>query len=719
MTLKEKVLEVLEDKRVSYRNLSQFCALAAKRLDVEKERIKEELDRLIKAGDVIEGKDGRVFSIKSLKIKKGTVAKKSKEYLFVTVPGVSKDYYIPSDKTKGALSGDIVLVRPTGGNFEAEVVKIVEKVNKNVVGILKKDELGFFVETGKFNKPIYIQEQDLSGAEVNDLVVTKILYQPSSREGLQGEVSEVLGKSDDKAILEKALIKDYNIPTEYTPEAIKEAENMPSEISSKDKVGRLDLTGETIFTIDGPDARDLDDAVSIKKRADGTYRLGVHIADVGNYVKVGSALDENAFTRGTSVYFPDNVIPMLPKRLSNGICSLNPNVERLALSVFMDIDKFGNVTNHEIHESVIKSVQRFTYDEVYGVMMGDEELSKKFAHLGSDILAMKELSDILTAKRKRLGGLDFEIPEAEFEMNDRGEVTDVVCREHNEAHKLIENFMVACNETVAKHFADIKYPFVYRVHEAPAPESVQNVLMFIEGLGLKAIVPPKHVDPLFYQKLIKLVEDKPQASVLNKVFLISMKKARYDAQNLGHFGLASTDYCHFTSPIRRYPDLTIHRIIKDSLHRELSEEELYDLEDFVAEASEQSSRTERRADDAERAVDDLKKAEYISRHIGEEFEGVISGVTSFGIFVQLPNTVEGLIKTENLPADDYVFIEKQLKLAGKKKIYALGDPIKVRVEASNMFTRKVDFSEVQEKTQAFYQGKRNKAGVKKSDDLIR
>ena len=698
MTLKNQVLEILNDKSLKYKNLYSLYTQIGRKLSIDKEIVEEIVNKLIKSGEVVEGKNGKLATLQTLKLKKGEVANKSRDYLFVKVQGQARDFFIPSDKTKGAISGDIVLVRPNGGNNEAEVVKIVEKVNRQVVGIVKKDEIGTFVEADRFTKPIYIQPKDLKGAEVNDLVVTEITYQPSSKEGLQGKVNEILGKSDDKAILEQAIIKDFNLPTEYSKEALNQCEYIGDKISEEDKKGRLDLTKETIFTIDGADARDLDDAVSIKKLDDGTFELGVHIADVGNYVTLGSPLDQDAFERGTSVYFPDNVIPMLPKKLSNGICSLNPNVERLALSVIMKIDYEGKVLSHEIKESVIKSVQRFTYDEIFAIMNGDKEMCEKYAHLKDDVLTMQNLSNIIKKDREKRGSLNFDIPEATFKLNEQGEVLDVMPRVQNEAHNLIERFMVICNETVAKHFDDLGVPFIYRVHEKPTPESVQNVLAFIQGLGVNSVVPPKKIDPTFYQRLLSLFKGTPEESVLNKVFLMSMKKARYQEDDLGHFGLASLNYCHFTSPIRRYPDLCIHRIIKECLHKGFDKSKLYELEDYVTEASFQSSKTERRADDAERAVDDLKKAEFMSKQIGKDFEGVISGVTNFGIFVQLPNTVEGLIKLENLPKDDYVFLDKKMMLCGTKRNYCLGDTIKVKVAASNVFTRKIDFEPVIEKT---------------------
>ncbi len=697
MTTKQNILEILKDKNLKYKSLQSLYMIIAKQIGVNKEIVENTIKKLLDQGEVLLSKNGKIAPIELLKLKKGEVANKSRDYIFVKVKGVSRDFFIPPDKTFGAISGDVVLIRQIGGNNEAEVVKIVEKVNRKVVGVVKEDEVGTFVEADRFTKPIYIKASELNGSEKNDLVVVEITYQPSNNGALQGRVLEILGKSDDKAILEQALIKDSNIPTKFSEDAIKQCDEIEEKVSEKEKKDRLDLTKEIIFTIDGADARDLDDAVSIKKLENGHFELGVHIADVGNYVKMDTPLDSDAFERGTSVYLPDNVIPMLPKKLSNGICSLSPNVERLAMSVFMEIDFEGKVVSHKICESVIKSVQRFTYDEVFAIMNRDEEMCEKFAHLKEHIYLMQELSNIILKDRSRRGSLDFEMAESQFKLNEQGEVIDVFPRVQNEAHNLIERFMVICNETVAKHFEEIGVPFIYRVHEKPTKESVQRVLDFIEGLGMNKIALPKKINQDFYKKLLQIFKGAPEEQVVNKVILMSMKKAMYLEEDLGHFGLSSTNYCHFTSPIRRYPDLCIHRIMKYCLKNELTKEQFYDLEDFVSEASMQSSKTERRADDLERAVDDLKKAEFMSKNIGKVYDGIISTVTNFGVFVQLPNTVEGLIKVENLPKDNYVFVEKQSRLVGDKRSYAMGDKIKIKVTASNVFSRKIDFEQVLEK----------------------
>ncbi len=506
MTTQKRILEILKDKNLRYKNLQGLYSLISKQLDLDKDVVEKSIKRLIQQGEVLLSKNNKVVPIEMLKLKKGEVANKSRDYLFVRVKGVARDFFIPSDKTGGAISGDIVLIKQIGGNNEAEVVKIVEKANRHVVGVVKEDEIGTFVEADRFTKPIYIKKSELNGAEKNDLVVVEITYQPSNRSALQGRVEEILGKADDKAILEQALIKDHNIPTSFSEEAIKQCEEIGESVSEREKQGRLDLTKEIIFTIDGADARDLDDAVSIKKLENGHYELGVHIADVGNYVKMDTPLDSDAFLRGTSVYLPDNVIPMLPKKLSNGICSLSPNVERLAMSVFMEIDKNGRVVRHKITESVIKSVQRFTYDEVFAIMNGNKEMCERYAHLKEHIYLMQELSNIIKKDREKRGSLDFEMAESQFSLNEQGEVVDVFPRVQNEAHNLIERFMVICNETVARHFEEMGVPFIYRVHEKPTKESLQKVLDFIEGLGINKIDIPKKINQEFYKKFLQILK---------------------------------------------------------------------------------------------------------------------------------------------------------------------------------------------------------------------
>ena len=440
------------------------------------------------------------------------------------------------------------------------------------------------------------------------------------------------------------------------------------------------LTKELIFTIDGEDTRDIDDAISLTINDNGTYHLGVHIADVSEYVKQDSILDKEAFNRATSVYFPDRVLPMLPKQLSNGICSLNENEERLTLSVFMDIDKNAKVIKHKIQKSFIKSCHRMTYTDVQKILDKDKATTKKYSDIAKTLLNMNKLCDILEADRIKRGALNFDIPETYVELDENGKTKNIKARERQKAHRLIESFMIVCNETVAQDMYTKKAPFVYRVHEKPTSDKMTAFMMFINSLGINADLDVRNVTPKDLQDVIKQVENLPSKGVVNTVMLRSLKKARYLPQCLGHFGLASTYYCHFTSPIRRYPDLVIHRIIKMALDGKLIR------------ASLQSSEKEKTADEAERAVDDLKKAEYMSNYIGEEYDGIISGVLGKGFFVELPNTCEGFVSIDLLPKDYYDFDDRLYELRGKHNFYKLGDAVKVRVDSVNIKERKINFS---------------------------
>ena len=487
----------------------------------------------------------------------------------------------------------------------------------------------------------------------------------------------------------KGIIREHELYESFPDDVIAECDKLSMSVKACQKKNRLDLTKEEIFTIDGEDAQDFDDAVSIKRTGKG-YILGVHIADVGEYVKKDSSLDEEAFNRGTSVYFPKSVLPMLPEVLSNGVCSLQEGVDRLTLSCIMEIDKNGKVVNYQICESVIKSVARLTYNQVNDLFNGKESKASK---VKKSLFNMLELSKILQANKIKNGYLDFEIPECEFIFDEEGKAIDVVKRERNAAHRLIEDFMVLANEVVAKSFKIKGVPFVYRVHEAPRKEKLTAVKDFMEGLGISVPNLPEEIKPDYYQSLLKLVDGKDYESIVNKVLLRSMQKAKYMNKNLGHFGLALEYYCHFTSPIRRYPDLTIHRIIKETLHKKaLSKTRMEELGLFTFEASEQSSLTERNAEKAEREVDDLWKAYIMKDKIGQEFEATISSVTSYGVFVELENGVEGLVRIEDLPQDGYLFLEKQLKLQGQNHTFRLGDRINVILIKANIFTRKLDFA---------------------------
>ena len=692
--MREKIIEYLGKNEVKFSSINDFVLFFANRFMCPVKQVRAVVEKMIASGELVERKNGKLIIKDQTNLLKGKIIGNAKGFAFCQIIGDKMpDFFIPPQKLKGALNGDIVLIKPlafTEESQEAEVVKILEKANKTLVGTLTlfngKD--GFVIpDNKKISKDIFVSRKNTRGAKQGERVVVEVDF--SKKDKLSGVVVEVLGQSEDVFSLEMGIIRSHKLYEEFPENVIKESQTIPQTVSKSALKNRKDLRDLTIFTIDGADAKDLDDAVSISKN-NGNYYLGVHIADVGHYVKKDSILDKEAYLRGTSAYFPNMVLPMLPRSLSNGICSLNPHEDRLTLSVFMEIDKNGEVVSHEICESVINSKERLTYDEVHAVIMENEEMCKKLAHIKSDILLMNELSQILEQRRKNAGALDLDIPEPYVVVDKDLNVEFVEKRERNESHKLIENFMVVCNETVAKHFANIKMPFVYRIHEKPLVEKIRDVCAFLVGLGV-ATPEVRDISPKFVQDLLKLTEGKDYYELANKVVLRSLQKAKYFDECLGHFGLALEYYCHFTSPIRRYPDLCIHRIIKESLHGPIPKQRIWELSDFVIDASFRSSETEKNAEEAERDVDDLFKAVYMKDHLNEEFVGTISGVQNYGFYVELDNTVEGLVRIENLPQDNYLFFEKSLKLKGNSHTYCLGDKVKVKAVASNVFERKIDF----------------------------
>ena len=486
------------------------------------------------------------------------------------------------------------------------------------------------------------------------------------------------------------IIAERKLNVVFPKKVIAEADEIPQSVPQKDIRARTDLRDMPLVTIDGEDAKDIDDAVSLEIITDH-FKLGVHIADVSHYVKPKSALDGEAFKRATSVYFPEYVIPMLPKALSNGICSLNEGVDRLCLTVFMDIDMTGDVLKYEILETVIKSKARMTYTSVAAIFNGDKAETERYKELAPMLLNMKRLMEILNVKRQKRGAIDFDLPEAKIELDDKGEVINLTQAERTDAHKMIEEFMLLANEVTALHMFNLKAPFVYRVHEKPSPEKIENLYALASALGLGIKGGINNITPKAVQKLVREASKTQYAGLLNKVALRSMMKAKYTPENLGHFGLALKNYCHFTAPIRRYPDLVVHRMIKLWLHDNLFSGNLRGLKSFVNNASEQSSECEVAAEAAERDADDLYKAAYMRRFLGEEYDGVISGVTSFGVFAELPNTAEGLIWLENLPGGQYNFVEKKHLLHNQKNAYRIGDKIRVKVVKCDLDGRKIEF----------------------------
>ncbi len=624
-----------------------------------------------------------------------------------------QDVFIPSSFINGALHGDRVMVQITKEDIgkkkcEGEVVKIIDRANKTVIGVFESSRnFGFVVpEDKRIQNDIFIPKAKTNGAEDGDVVIVEIIEWAGKRRNPEGKVIDILGKKGDKGIDILTIIKKHGLPEEFPPKVQKYAEGIEEEIPKSEYKRRVDLRDVRMVTIDGEDAKDLDDAVSIERLENGNYKLGVHIADVSNYVKELNPLDKEALKRGTSVYLIDRVIPMLPRELSNGICSLNPKVDRLTLSCIMTIDKKGKVLDHEIVESIIRTDERMTYTDVTKILKdNDEELINRYDYLYDDFKAMEELCNILRAKRLGRGAIDFNFEESKIILNENGKPIDIKPYDREIANRMIEEFMLVCNETVAEHMYWANVPFVYRIHEDPDEEKLQHFSDFIYNMGY-SLKSSREVHPKALQAILEKVQGKKEETVVSTLLLRSMMQAKYSPECVGHFGLAAKYYCHFTSPIRRYPDLMIHRIIKEFINGKIDPKRSERLSGIVDYASKQSSDMERRAQDAEREVDDLKKAEYMSERIGEQYHGIISSVTNFGFFVELPNTIEGLVHITELDDDYYVYDERHLSLIGEltKKIYRLGDEVKIKVDRVNIDTHDIYFKLVEnEKDEEVYE----------------
>ncbi len=631
----------------------------------------------------------------------GIIEKHARGFAFLRRE-VGSDIFIAPDNLGGAMNGDtaeVTLLPPHlwTKSKEGVVTKILARAVTEVVGTFQKNRhFGFVVpDDRKLQEDVYIRKDAFRGAASGDKVVAKITQYPDGQHSLEGKVTEIVAKKGQIGSDVLGMIRSYGLfqtfPSRVNAETKARAKE---EITAEEIARRLDLRGETIFTIDGPDAKDLDDAVSVSKLANGNYRLGVHIADVSHYVEEDGWLDREALKRGTSVYLINRVVPMLPKVLSNGICSLNAGEDRLTLSCIMEIDAQGNVVDHEIKESIINSKARMVYDDVSDLLEdtdlpcenptdGGEQpdpermrnLREKYAFLLDDIRTMGELAQILRHKRKQQGSLDFDLAEAEIELDENEHPTSIHPAERRSANRMIEEFMLIANETVAEHFFWMNYPFIYRVHEKPDPEKMMDLKAFLMNFGIHLKGNPDNIYPKTLADIIAAIEDEPYEGVVNRVMLRTMKKAYYSPECGGHFGLAFRYYCHFTSPIRRYPDLMIHRIIKESVNNRMTEAKLAKYRDDVVQAADISSRTERKAQELEREVDKLKKCQYMLDHIGEEAEGIISGVTEFGVYVELPNTVEGMAFARDL-----------------RHPYQLGERVRIRVLDARPAERQIDFA---------------------------
>ena len=628
-------------------------------------------------------------------------------FLIPDIEGI-KDLFIAKTNLMGAMNGDRVVAKiikegRNGKRTEGIIINIVERVNKNIVGIYEDNKSFGFVlpEDKRIQNDIFISKKDRNGAKKGQIVMVEITRWPDGkRKNPEGKVVEILGRPGDKGIDIDIIIRKYNLPEDFPPSVLNSALDIEDFITEDEIKGRLDLRNIKMVTIDGEDAKDLDDAVSIERLENGNFKLGVHIADVTHYVKERSVIDKEAFKRATSVYLIDRVIPMLPKKLSNGICSLNPKVDRLTLSCIMEVNRQGKVVNHTIAQSVIKTNERMTYTDVTKILRdNDAELIERYKDLVDDFKAMEELCKILRKKRLDRGAIDFDFEECKIILDEKGKPIDIKPYERAIANRMIEEFMLLANETVAEHMEKLKVPFVYRIHENPDAEKLEKFKAFIYNLGYNDITWGEEVNPKALQRVLDKFKGENEETIISTLLLRSMMQARYSPECAGHFGLAADYYCHFTSPIRRYPDLQIHRIIKEYLNKELTENRSKKLVSIVDSAAKQSSEMERVAQEAEREVDDLKKAEYMKDRIGEIFEGMISSVTGFGAFVELPNTIEGLVHITSFRDDYYIYDEDRLILIGErnKKIYRLGDKLKVLCSKVDILSREIYFEIVEDK----------------------
>lgn len=639
---------------------------------------------------------------KKRKMHTGILSKHPRGFGFVTCEDIEKDVFIAAGSMGGAMNGDEVEVDLIPEYLwkqspEGIIVKVLSRKTEEVAGTFEKSrKFGFVVpESRKYREDIFIRKKDFAGAQRGDKVVARITKYPDHENSAEGKIVEIISRAGQPGGDIKAIARSYDMRESFPSRAAAEAKAMKKRgIRPEDLRGRRDLRKETIFTIDGTDSKDFDDAVSLKILDNGNYLLGVHIADVAHYVEEDGPLDKEALKRGTSVYLIDQVIPMLPKALSNNICSLNPGEDRLTLSVDMEITPDGELAGHEIYESVIHSKARLVYDDISDMLENDdEEMLRKYSSIKEDLYAMGRLAALLREKRSQRGSLDFDLDEAHIRLNNKGIPVSVDIAERRTANKLIEEFMLLANETVAEHFFWLEVPFIYRIHEKPAFEKVEQLKIFLQSMGMTLRGSADSVHPRELSSILKSVEGKPSEGVVNTVTLRSMQKAFYGTSCEGHFGLALKYYCHFTSPIRRYPDLMIHRIIKSVLQDGINVKKMSHFRGAAEKAAEQSSVAERKAIEVEREVEKLKKAEYMSYHIGEVYDGIISGTTSFGIYVQLENTVEGMIRIEDLWDDYYDYVPEKYALVGEHtgRMYKLGDSIRIVVDNVDIDRHEIDF----------------------------
>lgn len=697
---KEVLISLMHDPLYRPMKLKELCIL----LDVPKERreeLKEVLDELVLEGRIGLSPRGK-YGKPELYTLVGDYHANPRGFGFVTAEGREQDIFIPPDFTGGALDGDRVRVNlekdVPGKRAEGRVVRILNHAITEVVGIYRQNKhYGFVIpDNQKILQDIFIPEGKAEDAKNGEKVIARLTNYGNAKSNPEGVITEVLGSFDAPGVDIRSVIRSFGLSEQFPKEVLDCLSDIPDAVAMDKATHRLDLRGEQMVTIDGEDAKDLDDAVSLTFNDEtGLYRLGVHIADVSEYVKENSPLDEEAKTRGTSVYFPDRVLPMLPKKLSNGICSLNQQEDRLALSCIMYIDRAGKIVDHQIAETLICVDRRMSYKNVNAIITkNDARMKEQYAAFVPMLLQMKTLSGLLRARRRKRGGIDFDFPESKIKLDAKGKVISVEPYEINDANRLIEDFMLAANETVAEEFYWREIPFLYRTHEPPSEDKALALSLFVNRFGF-ILRPGKDgsIYPKQIQELLAKIDGSEAAPLIERVALRSMRQARYTTECTGHFGLAAKYYTHFTSPIRRYPDLQIHRIIKENLRGGLGAKHLAHYESILPGVADSSSKAERRADEAERDCEKMKKCEYMRRFIGETFDGVISGVTAFGFYVELPNTCEGMVHVTTLTDDYYVYDEKAMELRGEHtfRSYAPGQKVRIMVTGADKLMRTVDF----------------------------
>ena len=694
---KQILLDLMNDKQYVPMKIKELAVILQVSRE-ERPKLEQVLAALLEEGKIEINKRGK-YKIAEETTVTGTFLPHPKGFGFVEAEGMEEDIFIPEEYTGNAFCQDMVQVvlipGKNGKRREGRITAILSHTISEVVGTYEKSKnFGFVVpDNPKILQDIFVPIENSKGAVNGHKVIVQITQYGSTRRKPEGKIVKIIGHINDPGTDVLSVVYARELPFEFPEKVLNQAERVRDEVSEADMAGRMDLRSVPMVTIDGEDAKDLDDAVSLSREG-AIWHLGVHIADVSNYVQENSALDREAKKRGTSVYLVDRVIPMLPHRLSNGICSLNEGCDRLALSCLIDIDEKGNVTGSQIVESVICVDRRMTYTSVKKILEDRDEIEReKYQELVPMFEEMQKLAGILREKRRKRGSIDFDFPETKMILDKRGKPVDIKPYDRNVATKIIEDFMLIANETVAQEYFWRELPFVYRTHDTPDPEKIQALAEFIRnfGYGLKGVQDEIH--PKELQKLLARIVDSPEEMLISRLTLRSMKQARYSTECTGHFGLAAKYYCHFTSPIRRYPDLQIHRIIKENLRGRMNPERIAHYEEILPEVAEHSSKTERRADEAERETEKMKKAEYMQEHIGEIYEGVISGITSWGMYVELPSTVEGLIHVSNLYDDRYYYQEESHEMVGVDTgtVYKLGQSIRVRVLGADKQTRTIDF----------------------------